>query len=191
MAWHLPKGDEFLPRVSMEELRQSYEREQSGWPKIRLLVAIKRKEGQSMDAIAEHLQISRTAVNETLHRFQKRGSSAKDDEKRSGRPRKLSQKQLKNLRKSLISGPRKGTNVLWTTRMILDLVKRDYGLHYTPRHVRRLLHQLGFSLQKPRPRHYKTDIAKQAHFKKTSGKSLENTGSVASQSFFWTNAQSR
>ena len=191
MAWHLPKGDEFLPKISVEDLRQSYEREQGGWPKIRLLVAIKRKEGQSMDAIAEQLQISRTAVNETLHRFEERGSSAKDDEKRSGRPRKLSQKQLKSIRTTLISGPRKGTNALWTTRMIMDLVKREYGLVYTTRHVRRLLHQLGFSIQKPRPRHYKTDIDKQAHFKKTSGKPSENTESVDSRSFFWTNAPSR
>jgi transposase len=191
MAWHLPKGDEFLPKISVEELRQSYEREQGGWPKIRLLVAIKRKEGQSMDAISEQLQISRTAVNETLHRFEERGSSAKDDEKRSGRPRKLSQKQLKNLRKTLISGPRKGTNVLWTTRQILDMVKEKYGLIYTTRHLRRLMRQLGFSIQKPRPRHYKTDIAKQAHFKKTSGKPSENTENVDSRSFFWTNAQSQ
>ncbi len=191
MAWHLPKGDDFLPKISMNDLMKSYEREQGGWPKIRRLVAIRREGGQSMDAIAEQLQISRTAVNETLHRFQERGSSAKDDEKRSGRPRKLSQKHLKNLRKTLISGPRKGTNVLWTTRMIMDLVRREHGLIYTTRHVRRLMHQLGFSMQKPRPRHYKTDIAKQAHFKKTSGKSLENTGSAASRSFFWTNAPSR
>jgi transposase len=53
-----------------------------------------------MDAIAEQLQISRTAVNETLHRFKERGISAKDDEKRSGRPRKLNQKQLKSLKKN-------------------------------------------------------------------------------------------
>jgi transposase len=191
MTWHLPKGDEFLPRISMEDLRQSYEREQGGWPKIRLLVAIKRKEGQSMDAIADQLQISRTAVNETLHRFQERGSSAKDDEKRSGRPRKLDQKQLKNLRKKLISGPRKGTNVLWTTRQIVDFVQHEYGLGYTTRHLRRLMHQLGFSLQKPRPRHYKTDVERQAHFKKTSGKPLENTGREVSRSFFWTNAPSQ
>lgn len=191
MAWNLPKGEEFLPKISVEELRQSYEREQGGWPKIRLLIVIKRKEGQSMDAIAEQLQISRTAVNETLHRFQERGPSAKDDEKRSGRPRKLNQKQLKGLRKKLLSGPRKGTNVLWTTRQILDLVRREYGPEYTTRHLRRLMHKLGFSLQKPRPRHYKTDIAKQAHFKKTSGKASENTGKEDFRSFFWTNAPSQ
>jgi transposase len=81
--------------------------------------------------------------------------------------------------------------VLWTTRQILDLVRREYGSEYTTRHLRRLMHQLGFSLQKPRPRHYKTDIARQAHFKKTSGKASENTGKEDSQSFFWTNAQSQ
>ena len=190
MAWHLPKGDEFLPRISMEELRRSYETEHGGWPKIRLLVAIKRKEGESMDAIAEHLQISRTAVNETLHRFQDRGSSAKDDEKRSGRPTTLLPHQLKSLKKHLIAGPRKGQNPLWTTKMIMDYVENKFGKKYTARHMRRLLHQLGFSVQKPRPRHYQADVKQQEHFKKTSGKPLENTGKEASQFFVWTRASS-
>ena len=191
MAWGLAKGDDFLPKLSLEELREMHAAEGSAKEKLRLLIAIKRKEGASFDAIAEQLEMKRITVNKILHRFQERGISAKTDEKRSGRPRKLSRKQLKTLRKTLISGPRKGTNVLWTTRMIMDLVRRDYGLVYTTRHVRRLLHQLGFSIQKPRPRHYKTDIAKQAHFKKTSGKPSENIEREDSRSFFWTNAPSR
>jgi transposase len=32
--------------------------------------------------------------------------------------------------------------------------------------MRRLLHQIGFSVQKPRPRHYGADLERQAHFKK-------------------------
>jgi len=191
MAWGLAKGDDFLPKLSLEELRELHAAEASAKEKLRLLIAIKRKEGASFDAIAEQLEMKRITVNKILHRFQERGISAKTDEKRSGRPRKLTQKQLKNLRKALISGPRKGTNVLWTTRMIMDLVRREYGLVYTTRHVRRVLHQLGFSVQKPRPRHYKTDIAKQAHFKKTSGKPSENIEREDSRSFFWTNAPSR
>jgi transposase len=191
MSWGLAKGDDFLPKLSLEELREMHAAEVSAKEKLRLLIAIKRKEGASFDAIAEQLEMKRITVNKILHRFQERGIAAKTDEKRSGRPRKLTQKQMKSLRKALISGPRKGTNVLWTTRMIMDLVRREYGPVYSTRHVRRVLHQLGFSIQKPRPRHYKTDIAKQAHFKKTSGKPSENTENVDSRSFFWTNAPSR
>lgn len=191
MSWNLTKGEEFLPKITLQALREMHAAETSAKEKLRLLIAIKRKEGASFDFIAEQLEMKRITVNKILHRFQARGISAKADEKRSGRPGKLTQRQLKNLRKMLISGPRKGTNALWTTRRILDLVKREYGLVYTTRHVRRLMHQLGFSIQKPRPRHYKTDVARQAHFKKTSGKPLENIEREASQSFFWTSAPLR
>ena len=191
MTWHLPKGDDFLPEISVDELRQSYETEQGGWPKIRLLVAIKRKEGQPMDVIAEQLQISRTAVNETLHRFLERGVPAKDAKKRSGRPKELSNAQLKNIRKRLIAGPRKGQSPLWTTKMVMAHVEKKYRQKYTARHMRRLLRQLGFSVQKPRPRHYQADLEKQAYFKKTSGRHSANTGKGASQSFVWTRLSSQ
>jgi transposase len=191
MGWHLPKGDDFLPHLSINEVRQHYERERGGWPKIRLLIVVKRKEGQPMDAIAEQLNVSRTAVNETLHRFIEKGLAAKDAVKKSGRPKELSRAQLNNLRKRLISGPRKGQNPLWTTKMVMAHVEKKYQQKYTARHMRRLLRQLGFSVQKPRPRHYKADLEKQAHFKKTSEKHLENTGNGASQFFVWTRPSSQ
>ena len=190
MTWNLAKGEDFLPQISLEELRHLHNEEKSEKAKLRILIAIKRKEGESFDAIADQLEMKRITVNKALHRFQERGIDAKDDEKRSGRPRHLTQPQLKSLRRRLIAGPRKGTGALWTTKMIAVVVKEQYGKVYTTRHVRRLMHQLGFSLQKPRPRHYKADVEAQAHFKKTSGKPLESTGSAASPYFVWMNARS-
>ena len=190
MSWNLPKGEEFLPKISLGTLRSLYEDENSYKAKIRLLMALKRKEGESMDEIAQQLEMKRLTVNLTLHRFQERGITAKNDEKRSGRPQELSRPQLKNLRKLLLKGPRKGQNPLWTTKMVMALVEAEYSKKYTVRHMRRLLHQLGFSVQKPRPRHYKTDVAEQEHFKKTSEKASENIEKEASQSFVWTSASS-
>jgi|SRR5271157_3738695 len=190
MSWNLPKGDEFLPTISLGALRRMYDEEKSYKAKSRLLVALKRKEGESMDSIASQLEMRRITVNMTLHRFQDRGIPAKDDEKRSGRPKELTEVQLKILRKQLLKGPRKGQNPLWTTKMVMDLVDREYNKKYTVRHMRRLLHQLGFSVQKPRPRHYKTDVAEQEHFKKTSGKASENTENEDSQYFVWTSVSS-
>ena len=190
MSWNLPKGEDFLPRVSLGTLRSLYDEEKSYKAKSRLLVALKRKEGESMDTIAQQLEMQRITVNKMLHRFQSRGIEAKDDEKGRGRHKELTESQLKNLRKQLLKGPRKGQNPLWTTKMVMDRVEKEYGKRYTVRHMRRLLHQLGFSVQKPRPRHYKTDVAQQEHFKKTSGKASENTGKEGSRSFVWTRASS-
>ncbi len=185
MSWNLPKGDDFLPTVSFGALRRLYDEDKSYKAKSRLLVALKRKEGESMDSIARQLEMKRITVNTILHRFQDRGISAKDDEKRSGRPSELSRPQLKNLRTQLLKGPRKGQNPLWTTKMVMDLVEREYRKKYTVRHMRRLLHQLGFSVQKPRPRHYLADPKEQEQFKKTSEKPLENTENAVSRYFVW------
>ncbi|MCI0503311.1 winged helix-turn-helix domain-containing protein [Candidatus Micrarchaeota archaeon] len=190
MGWNLPKGEDFLPTISLRALRSLYDEEKSYKAKSRLLVALKRKEGESMDSIASQLEMKRITVNITLHRFQERGIPAKDDEKRSGRPKELTGDQLKILRKELLKGPRKRQNPLWTTKMVMNHVEKRYGKKYTARHMRRLLHLLGFSVQKPRPRHYKTDIAKQEHFKKTSGKPSGNIENGASQYFVWTRASS-
>jgi len=191
MGWHLAKGDDFLPEFSVDELRQMHRQEKQAKAKLRLLVALKRKEGMAFDSIAAQLEMKRITVNKMLHRFQERGIPAKEDEKRSGRPKELNSAQLKNLRKRLIAGPRKGQNPLWTTKMVMGCVEKKYGKKYTARHMRRLLRQLGFSVQKPRPRHYQTDLEQQAHFKKTSGKASGNTGREGSQSFVWTRLSSQ
>ena len=190
MGWQLAKGDDFLPDFTADELREMQRQEKQAKPKLRLLVALKRKEGQTFDSIAGQLEMKRITVNKLLHRFQDKGISAKEDEKRSGRPRSLTRPQLKSLRKHLSKGPRQGQNPMWTTKMVMAQVEKNYGEKYTARHMRRLLRQLGFSVQKPRPRHYQADPAEQAHFKKTSGRSSENTGNGASQSFVWTRASS-
>jgi len=191
MSWHLAKGNDFLPEFSVDELRQMQQQEKQAKAKLRLLVALKRKEGMAFDSIAVQLEMKRITVNKLLHRFQQKGIIAKEDEKRSGRPKSLTQPQLKSLRKRLIAGPRKGQNPLWTTKMVMNCVEKKYGRKYTARHMRRLLRQVGFSVQKPRPRHYEADLEKQAHFKKTSEKRLENTGKGASRFFVWTNASSQ
>ncbi len=175
-----------MPEFSVDELRQMQRQEKQTKAKLRLLVALKRKEGLAFDSIAAQLEMKRITVNKLLHRFQDKGVSAKEDEKRSGRPKELTKTQLKNLRKRLIAGPRKGQNPLWTTKMVMACVEKNYGKKYTARHMRRLLCQFGFSVQKPRPRHYEADLKKQAHFKKTSEKCLENTEKEASQFFVWT-----
>lgn len=190
MTWQLAKGDDFLPEFTADELREMQRQEKQAKPKLRLLVALKRKEGQSFDSIANQLEMKRITVNKLLHRFQDRGISAKEDEQRSGRPRSLTQPQLKSLRKRLIKGPRKGQNPMWTTKMVMGHVEKKYGEKYTARHMRRLLQQLGFSVQKPRPRHYEANPEEQARFKKTSERSSENTAKGASPSFVWTRASS-
>lgn len=181
--WNLPKGREFMRGVSMRGLKAAYRKETSKKAKMRLLAAVKRKQGKSIDQIASDLEMGRRTVHSWLRRFMERGLQGAHDIKQPGRPRRLTDQQLKNLRKDLIVGPEKFgfSKQLWNTRMVQEHVRRKYKVSYVDRHMRRLLRKMGFSCQKPRPVHHKADKCAQERFKKTSARSLRHTESAASQ----------
>ncbi|HID30633.1 MAG TPA: IS630 family transposase [Desulfobacterales bacterium] len=181
--WNLPKGHEFMREVSTAKLKVAYRKETSEKAKMRLLVAVKRRQGKSIDQIASDLEMGRRTVHSWLRRFVKRGLQGAYDVKQPGRPKRLTDRQLKSLRKDLLAGPEKFgfEKQLWTTRMVQEHVRRRYGVSYVDRHMRRLLRRMGFSSQTPRPVHYKADKRAQERFKKTSVRSWQSTENAASQ----------
>lgn len=69
-----------------------------------------------------------------------------------GRPRLLSDEQLKQLEVLLLQGPRVHgwCNQLWTAARVAVLIRRHFGVLYHPEHVRKLLRQrLHWTSQKP------------------------------------------
>ena len=165
--WDLPKGEFFLPKVSLEELECLYATENRAKPKIRLLCAIHRKKGASIDEIADSTSLKRRTVHALLWRFQERGTSGKDSIKQTGRPAFLTLKQRKELIKTLEQGPPHNKTGLWSTKEVKQYIHKKYGVTYTNVHVWELLKALGFSLQRPRPRHRKApDAAEIERFKK-------------------------
>ena len=153
--WNLPKGNDFLPGFSIEELRRMYVDERKGKPKMRILCAIHRKEGKSIDDIAGFTNMKRRTVHETLRRFVERGIEGKDSIRQTGRPPELTVKQRQKLVRKLERGPSYNKGGLWTTKDVQEYIREEFGVTYTPGHVWELLKTAGFSLQKPRPRHYK------------------------------------
>jgi transposase len=51
---------------------------------------------------------------------------------------------------------------VWTSPIIVDLVKLRFRIAYSPSQIRRVLHELGFSLQYPRQELSKADKKRQA-----------------------------
>ena len=45
---------------------------------------------------------------------------------------------------------------MWTGRMMTEHVRRKYGIEHTLRTMQRLMHYVGFSYVKPRPKHPKS-----------------------------------
>jgi len=53
---------------------------------------------------------------------------------------------------------------VWTGPMIGDLIRQRFGVDYHNHHIPRLLHQLGFSVQRPRKRLARADAMAQEHW---------------------------
>jgi len=167
VLWNLPTGKDFLPKVTLHELQRLYEAETKGKPRSRLLCAIHRKEGESLDEISDSTKLKRRTVHAILQRFVERGISAKDHRNPKGRPPKLNEKERSELIEQLEKGPPRNRKGLWTTRQVRDLIWQKFKVKYSKSHVWELLGAAGFSIQKPRPRNYKAPSnAEKKRFKK-------------------------
>jgi len=51
MTWNLARGEEFLPDVSLDELKKQITAEKERQPRLRLLVALNRKQNKSIGVL--------------------------------------------------------------------------------------------------------------------------------------------
>jgi transposase len=192
-----PKGESFLPKISIDELNGLYQEEKDPIAKIRLLAAILRKEGKTLEEISLTVKHPLTTVGDWLRRLHTEGISRKNNKKQPGRPKRLTDKQIENLKPILFKSPREQgfPFIIWTTKLVIQLIEQLYNVSYKPLQVRRILHRLGLSCQKscqkPRPSHRKANKQLQEEFKKISNNKLSHLLMMDTQSYFWTKASSR
>ena len=94
-----------------------------------------------------------------------------------GRPWKLNQRERKRLVRLLLKGSLAygyRTN-LWTTARIAELVEREFGISYHRDHIGRLLHSLGWSVQKPERRALERDEEEIARWKREEWPRIKKT----------------
>src|SRR3989339_2066107 len=175
--WTLLKGKQFLATFSVNKLQKFYDEERNAKAKLRLLSAVHRKKGKSIDEIAYLLSKPRRTIHGWLVRFQQRGINAKNGIKQSGRPVELTIKQRKKLLKILERGPPHNPSGLWSTKEVRELITKQFKRTYVKQHVWRLLVSVGFSMQRPRKRHYQRPSDEEiALFKKKLGEKPSTTG---------------
>ena len=189
----VPKGEAFLPNYTLKKLTDLYHRERDAKAKIRLLASIFRKEGKTYDEIGLTLKYPLTTIRDWLSLIQIEGLSRKSDIKQTGKPKRLTDEQIKKLKPILLKSPEDQgfAFTIWTTKLVIQLIKKLYDVSYKPLQVRRILHRLGLSCQKPRPTHKKTNKKAQEDFKKTSEKESNHMQKMDMRSYFWTKASSR
>jgi transposase len=112
------------------------------------------KSGLSLHEVARRIQCVASSVMRGRDAWRRRGAEALKVGSSPGRPAKLMPAQQRRLVRLLLKGPLAHgyhTN-LWTTARIAELITREFGATYHRDHVGRLMHNLGWSHQKPETR---------------------------------------
>lgn len=142
------------PKTYSRLIRLSKEAEQDGAYRVarRLQAVVLNAEGRTSGELATILKAPRSKVSEWLSLYQSHGVEGLLEGYRSGRPPALTEMQRQQLGDILDSGPvAYGLDTgIWTSPMIAWLIEEEFGVTYHPGHVRKLLHGLGFSVQRPR-----------------------------------------
>lgn len=142
------------PRTYDRVIRLRKEAESDGAYRVakRLHAVILNSDGKTSGQIAEILKASRSKVSEWLLNYEGHGVAGLLEGHRSGRPPRLSKTQMVTLHDVIESGPvAYGLDTgVWTSPMIARVVAEEFGVTFHPGHVRKLLSQMGFSVQRPR-----------------------------------------
>ncbi|MCX7038166.1 MAG: winged helix-turn-helix domain-containing protein, partial [Spirochaetes bacterium] len=118
----------------------------------RLQAVLLNSKGSSSGELASILSAPRSRVSEWLANYEAYGVEGLLEGYRSGRPPLLDETQIRALYDIVESGPvAYGLDSgVWTSRIISRVIEEEFGVGYHPGHVRKLLHQIGFSVQRPR-----------------------------------------
>lgn len=109
--------------------------------------------------IARHLGVSEGAVSKWQKILKQKGSGALEMQKATGRPPKLDEQAKGRLVEKLKRGAIAAgfPTEQWTQARVKEVIKRELGVVYHQNYISRLLHELGWSVQKPDPRALERD----------------------------------
>lgn len=116
-----------------------------------------------IDLAAEY-DVTRGSVNRWLQWYEAMGVAGLLTEKPPGAAPKLNVAQREELAALVDAGPLAAGYLsgVWTGPMIGAVIEKRFGVRYHKHNVPRLLHDLGFSIQRPRKRLARADAEKQA-----------------------------
>src|ERR671933_780183 len=118
--------------------------------RIHALLAL--AEDMSVQEVAAMLGLGEQTVRDYRNSCLLRRLASLTYKRPSGRPRKLTKAQRRELAELIEAGSQAAgyTSGCWNTPMIQDLIQNRFGVSYHPHYLATLLHNLGFSYQKAR-----------------------------------------
>src|SRR5260221_2223603 len=118
--------------------------------------------GWKQTAIAAALGVTSGAVSQWLTRARAEGvAEGRRAHPASGRPPKLTAAQRAQLPAMLDRGAEAYglRGQVWTCKRVGEVIRRPFGVTYDPSHISRLLHRLGYRVQRPIERATQRDEA--------------------------------
>jgi transposase len=142
----------------------------------RSVIALLRK-NLSLHEIARRIGCHASSVLRWRNAWRRGGGAALKAKPAPGRPPRLTLQQKAQLvvlltQGAMVHGYR---TELWTTQRIALLIERQFGFKYHRNHVGKLLHQLGWSHQKPERRAIERNEAAIAQWKRSVWPAVKKT----------------
>ena len=133
--------------------------------RVRLRAILLVHEGNTLEQVGHIVEVARSTVQRWIERYRSLGvAGLLVRGPYQGKKPKFTLDQKRELAMLIREGPENSglDTGVWTSPIIADLVKRRFGIKYSPSQIRRILHELGFSLQYPRQELSKADERIQA-----------------------------
>lgn len=158
--------------VSATELRRLARREKRRRPAMRMLAIANALEGMSRRLAAKAAGMDRQALRDAVVRYNAEGMAGLYDRPKPGRPERLDRDEKLGLSELILAGPDPEVEGIsaFTLPDLCRAVEARYAKSFHPASMSRVVRRMGFSRQKPRPRHPRHDAAAQAAFKKGGSK---------------------
>jgi transposase len=123
--------------------------------------------GHPVKEISKIVRVHPNVVRKWITMYNRAGIEGLKIKKQPGRPPRLNNSQMEDLKKEILKSPREFRYDFsnWDGRKVQMHIKMRFGVTLGIRQVERILHKLGFSLQRPRPRLAKADPSAQKRFK--------------------------
>jgi len=159
-----------VDHLSLDELHDQLDGTEGNVPTQRVLAAIGRKQGATLEELATRHNVAEKTIRNWLDRFADQPlADAPYDDDRSGRPAKLSDEEKAVFIDDLHQSPEElgYDRHSWYPDLARHHLEEEYGVEYSLRHVYRLLDQAGLTYRSARPQHYRADPEDESEFRNT------------------------
>ena len=148
------------------ELVELYRKERNPRLKERYHALFLMQEFINCTKVAELIKRSRRTIQTWVNMFNEGGLEAIIPNVPPGRPSSLTEEQKETLKADVLTHPRELGHGFsnWEGKSVAHHIKQKFGVELSVRQAQRLLHELGFTLQRPKYKFPKADPEKQKEF---------------------------